>query len=131
MPNVQLVRTVMREMLTRERSQQELALQLALAAPLMASQGYGALDVEQAYARAQALCERLGDDASPQLFQVLPCHLSFAGQESRDRRIGNARGGGDGVPSDSLGFDKVSKHVGSTYVGNENVLVLITLDNVA
>lgn len=37
----------------------------------MASKGYGAPDVEQVYARAQALCERLGGDANPQLFQVL------------------------------------------------------------
>src|SRR5439155_21294122 len=74
---------------------------------------------------------RIDAKLNSQLIQVIPCHLSFDEQESRDRRIGNARGGGDGVLRDSLGFDKVSKHVGSTYVGNENVLVLIPLDNVA
>jgi tetratricopeptide (TPR) repeat protein len=51
------------------RAQQELSLQIALGGPLIASKGYGALEVEQVYARAQALCQQLGD--SPRLLQVL------------------------------------------------------------
>lgn len=52
-----------------ERAQQELTLQIALGGPLIASKGYGALEVEQVYARAQALCQQLDD--SPRLLQVL------------------------------------------------------------
>lgn len=52
-----------------DRAQQELSLQLALGAPLIASKGYGAPEVGQVYARAQALCQQLGD--SPRLLQAL------------------------------------------------------------
>ncbi|MBI3798619.1 MAG: AAA family ATPase [Deltaproteobacteria bacterium] len=54
---------------TPERAQQELALQLALGAPLMATKGYAAPEVEQAYNRARKLCQRMGEN--PQLFRVL------------------------------------------------------------
>lgn len=46
---------------TRERAEQELQLQLALAEPLIATWGLAAPEVEAAYTRARALCEQLGD----------------------------------------------------------------------
>ncbi|MDC0715766.1 TOMM system kinase/cyclase fusion protein [Nannocystis bainbridge] len=48
------------------RDRKELALQLALGAPLMATRGYAAPEVHDTYARARELCRRAGDDA--QLF---------------------------------------------------------------
>src|SRR5262249_33685360 len=54
---------------TPARVQQELTLQLALGAALQATLGYSAPAVEQAYARARALCEQMGD--TPQLFPAL------------------------------------------------------------
>jgi predicted ATPase len=55
---------------TPERIQQELTLQVALGASLMASKGYAAQEVEQAYARALELCQRVGE-ASPMRFRAL------------------------------------------------------------
>jgi predicted ATPase len=52
-----------------ERNQKELALQLALGAPLMAAKGYGAPEVEKAYARARELCRVASGDA--QLFPAV------------------------------------------------------------
>jgi predicted ATPase len=52
-----------------ERDQQELALQAGLGAPLIATRGYAAPEVERALGRARELCRGLGD--TPQLFQVL------------------------------------------------------------
>ncbi|MBI3798262.1 MAG: AAA family ATPase, partial [Deltaproteobacteria bacterium] len=54
---------------TRERAQQELTLQLALGAPLIATKGYAAQEVGTAYTRARELCQQLGE--TPQLFPVL------------------------------------------------------------
>ena len=54
---------------TPERSQQELRLQIALGAVLMATKGYGSPEAHQAYARARELCEQMG--TTPQLFKVL------------------------------------------------------------
>jgi predicted ATPase/class 3 adenylate cyclase len=54
---------------TPERDQQELALQLALGAPLMTTKGFAASEVEKAYSRARELCQKLGE--TPQLFPVL------------------------------------------------------------
>jgi predicted ATPase len=54
---------------TPERARQELMLQVALGPLLMATQGFGDLAVERAYARAQELCQQLGDTS--QLFLVL------------------------------------------------------------
>jgi class 3 adenylate cyclase/predicted ATPase len=54
---------------TSERTQLELMLQMAKSVPLIATQGYGVPEVEQAYARARELCRQLGE--TPQLFQVL------------------------------------------------------------
>src|SRR5262245_21258510 len=46
---------------TSEREQQELTLQLALGSALLATKGHAAPAVEQAYARARALCQHIGD----------------------------------------------------------------------
>jgi predicted ATPase/DNA-binding winged helix-turn-helix (wHTH) protein len=54
---------------TPERAEQEVALQIALGGPLMAIKGRGAPEVERAYARAQELCQGIGETA--QLFPVL------------------------------------------------------------
>src|SRR5262249_27825201 len=60
---------------TPERAQQELTLQLALGAPLMATKGYSAPEVEKAYTRAQELCQQLGD--LPHLFPTLYWLVAF------------------------------------------------------
>lgn len=54
---------------TPERAEQELALQLALGASLMATKGYGAPEVGRAYHRARDLCQQIGE--TPQLFWTL------------------------------------------------------------
>jgi hypothetical protein len=54
---------------TQARVQQELDLQVTLGLVLIATKGYTALEVEQTYARARALCARLGE--TPQLFPTL------------------------------------------------------------
>lgn len=54
---------------TPERMRHELALRITQGASLMATRGYAALEVEQAYTRARELCQQLGE--APQLFSVL------------------------------------------------------------
>jgi predicted ATPase len=54
---------------TLARTQQELALQIALGAALTATKGPAAPEVEQTYARARALCQQVGE--TPQLFPAL------------------------------------------------------------
>jgi predicted ATPase len=54
---------------TRERSQQELVVQMSLGTALRATQGYAAPEVERLYTRARALCALVGEP--PQLFRVL------------------------------------------------------------
>jgi TOMM system kinase/cyclase fusion protein len=54
---------------TPERAQQELLLQTTLGPALIATRGFAAPDVEQAYTRARALCQQVGEN--PQLFPVL------------------------------------------------------------
>ena len=46
---------------TPARGQQELDMQLALGPALIATKGYAAPEVEQTYARAQVLCEQVGE----------------------------------------------------------------------
>jgi predicted ATPase len=46
---------------TPARAQQELAFQMALGLALIATQGYASAEVEQAYARAQVLCQQVDD----------------------------------------------------------------------
>jgi predicted ATPase len=53
----------------RERSQQELILQTALGAAIMATQGMGAPEIETIFSRARELCHEVGE--TPELFQVL------------------------------------------------------------
>jgi class 3 adenylate cyclase/predicted ATPase len=48
---------------TRERAQRELALQIALGAPLMNTRGFAAPEVGQAYTRARDLCQSTGATA--------------------------------------------------------------------
>ena len=60
---------------TPQRTQQELALQVALGSALQNAKGYGAPEVEAAYARARTLCHQLGNP--PQLFPVLYGLQSF------------------------------------------------------
>jgi predicted ATPase len=52
-----------------ERTQQELLLQTTLGPALMITKGFAAPEVEQAYARARALCQQVGE--TPQGFSVL------------------------------------------------------------
>jgi class 3 adenylate cyclase/predicted ATPase len=54
---------------TSERVRQELALQVALGAPLIASTGYASPAIERVYARARVLCQQIGE--TPELFPVL------------------------------------------------------------
>lgn len=54
---------------TPEHVQRDVEMHIALGASLMATQGYGALEVEQTYSRAQHLCQHLDDPH--QLFTVL------------------------------------------------------------
>jgi adenylate cyclase len=54
---------------TPERAQRELDLQIALGVPLVHTKGHAAPEVKAAYARAQELCEQVGDTA--RRFQVL------------------------------------------------------------
>ncbi|MBI3801711.1 MAG: hypothetical protein HY268_32680, partial [Deltaproteobacteria bacterium] len=58
-----------------ERDQQELALQLALGGALVGGENHGALGVDQAYARARILCQRMGE--TPQLFLALSGMAGF------------------------------------------------------
>ena len=54
---------------TPDRSQRELTLQTRLGPSLMATKGYAAPEVDRAYARAQELCQQVGE--TPQSFSVL------------------------------------------------------------
>ena len=54
---------------TPVRAQQELSLQLALGAPLIATKGYAAPEVEHVYSRARELCQQLGE--TPEVFRAL------------------------------------------------------------
>jgi predicted ATPase/transcriptional regulator with XRE-family HTH domain len=54
---------------TPARIQQELALQVALGAPLIAARGYTAPELEHAFNRAYEICQQIGETS--RLFQVL------------------------------------------------------------
>ena len=62
---------------TPERTQQELALQLGLAVPLLVTRGVAAPEVARAYARARELCQQVGE--TPQLFPTLWSLSQFYG----------------------------------------------------
>lgn len=53
---------------TPERAEQELMLQVAMGVPLQATKGYAAPEVQNLYAHARELCQRLGE--TRQLFPV-------------------------------------------------------------
>ena len=74
---------------TLERARLELPMQMALGAPLIATKGYAASEVERAYVRARELSERLGETA--QLFRVLRglCYFHHVGARLRtSHRLG-------------------------------------------
>jgi tetratricopeptide (TPR) repeat protein len=74
---------------TSERARQELSLQTALGAPLIAAKGYAAAEVEQAYTRARELCQQFGE--APQIVRVLFGLWSFyvtRGQHQVARGLG-------------------------------------------
>ena len=76
---------------TPERAQQELTLQIALGAPLMATKGFAAPEVESVYTRARELCQQVGE--TPQLFPVLwgcGCFISCGGSYQTAARAGRA-----------------------------------------
>jgi predicted ATPase len=54
---------------TDERAHQELTLQITLGVPLIATKGWAAPEAERTYARAQELCQQVGETL--QLFSVL------------------------------------------------------------
>ena len=54
---------------TPEHAQQELTLQITLGVPLIAMKGWASPEAEHAYARAQELCQQIGE--TPQLYSVL------------------------------------------------------------
>ena len=58
-----------------ERTQQELDMQIVIGTALIATKGWGAPEVHQAYNRARELCQQAED--KPQLFQVLTGLRSF------------------------------------------------------
>ena len=75
--------------LSPQRQRHELAFQTALGRSLMAARGSAASEVEQAYSRAQGLCEQLGD--RDQLFTILRgmwAHRLVRGALQRARELG-------------------------------------------
>jgi tetratricopeptide (TPR) repeat protein len=60
----------------RERDELELDLCVELGGALVATSGYGAAECRDLFARARALCDRLGD-GTPQLFPVLYGQWSY------------------------------------------------------
>jgi predicted ATPase len=74
---------------TPERAEHELALQLALGAPLQATKGYAALERRQAYARAWELCQQMGETPQrfPVLFGLWQCY-ALGAEWQRAREVG-------------------------------------------
>lgn len=64
---------------TPARTQQELALQIALSVPLIAVKGYGAPEVGRVYSRMEELCRQLGEVTLQ--FRVLFSKANFYGQQ--------------------------------------------------
>lgn len=86
-----------------ERQQRELALQMTLGVPLMATKGFAAPEVESAYAHARELCQQLGESArlAPVLWGLSGFHLVrgelLLGQELAERGVILAEGSHDPV----------------------------------
>jgi tetratricopeptide (TPR) repeat protein len=73
---------------TLERAQQELAIQLALGAPLIATRGWAAPEVEQTYTRAWALCQQLEETAPlPSILLGLGSFAAGRGQLPKAREL--------------------------------------------
>lgn len=74
---------------TPERRQQELALQMTLGPALMATKGYATPEVEQAYARARALCAQVGETAQlPRVLRGLRVFYFVRGELEAARDLG-------------------------------------------
>jgi DNA-binding winged helix-turn-helix (wHTH) protein/predicted ATPase/type II secretory pathway predicted ATPase ExeA len=72
-----------------QRAEQELALQVALAVPLMMTRGYTAPEVKAAYERARELCRQIGD--TPHIFPVVVGLSRFYyGRSSIERKQSSA-----------------------------------------
>ncbi|MCE7984358.1 MAG: hypothetical protein DYG89_24555 [Caldilinea sp. CFX5] len=73
---------------TTEQQQGELALQAALAPALLATNGWMAPAVEQAYLRAQALCQQLGDVKQlSSILYGLAVLYEFRGEYQKSQRL--------------------------------------------
>jgi class 3 adenylate cyclase len=74
---------------TPARTQRELSLSIAVAAPLLMTRGYAAADVAHAYRRVQHLCHQVGDAAQvfPALYGLCLFHL-VRGEASTARQVG-------------------------------------------
>jgi hypothetical protein len=86
---------------TRERTEHELTLQLALGAPLQASKGYAAPERQSVYTRAWELCQQLGETPQrfPVLFGLWQCYALGAewqkGRAVGEQLLGSAQRQGD------------------------------------
>ena len=69
---------------TPKHAQGELTLQLALAVPLMAARGYAAPELGRAHARAQELCQQIGE--TPHLIPALSLLSSFYGARGETKK---------------------------------------------
>ena len=73
---------------TPERAQQELAIQLALGAPLIGTRGWAAPEVEQTYIRAWALCQQLEETTPlPPILLGLGSFAAGRGQLQKAREL--------------------------------------------
>ena len=65
---------------TPRRAQQELAMLIAVGAPLQAIKGWTAVEVQKVYTRARELCQQLGETSQvfPMLFGVWVSHYTRA-----------------------------------------------------
>jgi DNA-binding SARP family transcriptional activator/predicted ATPase len=74
-----------------EKNRQELALLLGLGPALIANRGYGFSQVREAYTRAQALTQQLGDPANPAILRALALyrivHRQYAVSEALGEEI--------------------------------------------
>jgi adenylate cyclase len=74
-----------------EKNRQELALLLGLGPALIANRGYGFSQVREAYTRAQALTQQLGDPANPAILRALALyrlvHREYAASEALGEEI--------------------------------------------
>jgi predicted ATPase len=73
----------------RERDRREVTLQVALGGPLVATKGYGAVEVERTYTRARELCGEIGETTLlvPVLFGLRAFH-SVRAEHRTARELG-------------------------------------------